>query len=85
MKEINYKDFVLNYDEFAKKCKESGEPVLLVGDDKKELIVMDVDAYEKRAALLHAQELVLESYAEKLSSGVLISNENVFKTIDELL
>jgi len=47
-----------NYNEIAKLCKESGEPVYLTKNGEGDLVVMDITAFERRAKeLLLAQNL----------------------------
>ena len=60
-------DIRLRYNDVVEKCKESGEPVYLTKNGQGELVVMDIDSFERRQQELHAQELVLESYAARLA------------------
>ena len=75
----------LNYNEVVDKCKESGEPIYLTKNGQGELVVMDIASFERREAELAAQQLVLESYAERLFSGKLISHEDVMKALDKFI
>jgi len=45
-----------NYNEIAKLCKESGEPVYLTKNGEGDLVVMDILAFERRAKELKLAE-----------------------------
>ena len=44
------------YNEISKLCKESGEPVYLTKNGKGDLVVMDINAFERRAKALKLAE-----------------------------
>lgn len=62
-------DIRLKYNDVVEKCKESGEPIYLTKNGQGELVVMDIESFEKREQELRAQQLVLESYAARLAGG----------------
>jgi len=45
-----------NYNDIAKLCKESGEPVYLTKNGEGDLVVMDITAFERRAKELKLAE-----------------------------
>ena len=45
-----------NYNEIAKLCKESGEPVYLTKNGEGDLVVMDIAAFERRQKELQIAE-----------------------------
>lgn len=45
-----------NYNEIARLCKESGEPVYLTKNGEGDLVVMDITAFERRAKELKLAE-----------------------------
>ena len=45
-----------NYNDIAKLCKESGEPVYLTKNGEGDLVVMDIVAFERRAKELKLAE-----------------------------
>jgi len=45
-----------NYNEIAKLCKESGEPVYLTKNGEGDLVVMDIGAFERRERELKLAE-----------------------------
>lgn len=75
----------LNYNNIAKKCKESGEPIYLTRNGQGELVVMDIAAFEKRQQELNAQQLVLEALADELLGAKTYTSEEVFSELDKML
>ena len=59
-------DIRLKYNDVVEQCRDSGEPVYLTKNGQGEIVVMDIDSFEKREQLLRARELVLESIAARL-------------------
>ena len=55
MKEVDYNDFLDNYDEYIESLRETGEVWLLVNGEQKELVVLHKDAYEKKYKLSYNQ------------------------------
>lgn len=45
-----------NYNEIAKLCKETGEPVYLTKNGEGDLVVMDISAFERRSKELKLAE-----------------------------
>ena len=60
-------DIRLKYNDVVEKCKESGEPIYLTKNGQGELVVMDIDSFERREQELQAQQLVLEALASRLA------------------
>jgi len=50
-----------NYKEIADICKRTGEPVYLTRNGRGDLVVMDIDAFEKRESMLKLKEKLMES------------------------
>ena len=48
-----------NYNEIATLCRESGEPVYLTKNGEGDLVVMDIDAFHRREALLRLREALV--------------------------
>lgn len=78
-------DIRLNYNEVVKKCKESGEPIYLTKNGQGELVVMDIESFEKREQELRAQQMVLESYAARLSGSKDYSLEESKSMMENML
>lgn len=60
-------DIRLKYNDVVEKCRETGEPIYLTKNGQGELVVMDIESFEKREQELRAQQMVLESFAARLA------------------
>ena len=78
-------DIRLNYNKVVNKCKETGEPIYLTKNGQGEIVVMDIDSFERREQELKAQQLVLESYASRLSCDKDYTQEEAMKIIDQMI
>ena len=85
MKILASAEIRLNYNNVVEKCKESGEPVYLTKNGQGELVVMDIESFERREQELRAQELVLESIANQLAGAKMHTNEEVFAEIEKII
>ena len=50
-----------NYNEISELCKRTGEPVYLTKNGSGDLVVMDVEAFDRRENLLKLREKLLQS------------------------
>lgn len=48
-----------NYNEISEMCKQFGEPVFLTKNGEGDLVVMDIETYEKREKMLRLRESLL--------------------------
>ena len=78
-------DIRLKYNEVVEKCKESGQPIYLTKNGQGELVVMDIESFEKREQELRAQQLVLESYAARLSGDKDYSLRDSMELIQKMI
>lgn len=60
-------DIRLKYNDVVEKCRETGEPIYLTKNGQGELVVMDIESFEKREQELRVQQMVLESFAARLA------------------
>jgi len=58
-----------NYNEVAKICKESGEPVYLTKNGEGDLVVMDIEAFERRAKELKVAEDLFRIKAARMNGA----------------
>jgi prevent-host-death family protein len=58
-----------NYNDIAKFCKESGEPVYLTKNGEGDLVVMDIAAFERRAKNLKLAENLFNIRTARLSGA----------------
>lgn len=57
------------YNEIATLCKEKGVPVYLTKNGEGDLVLMSIDAFEKREKLLELREKLIESESLRLSGA----------------
>ena len=65
------------YNEISEKCKETGEPIYLTKNGEGDLVVMSIDAFEKKQALLELKERLLDIELEQ-------KNGAKYYSVDEL-
>ena len=85
MKIMSSADIRQRYNDVVNQCRDSGEPVYLTKNGQGELVVMDIDSFEKREQMIRAQELVLESIAARLFGEKDYSIEESRKIINSLI
>ncbi|MDR1565094.1 MAG: type II toxin-antitoxin system Phd/YefM family antitoxin [Oscillospiraceae bacterium] len=77
-----------NYNEIAKLCKETGEPVYLTKNGEGDLVVMDIVAFEHRVKELRLAEELLSARAARLNGAkgytVGEARKKLHKTIAEV-
>lgn len=74
-----------NYNSVVEKCKESGEPVYLTKNGQGELVVMDIESFERREQELKAQAMVLEAYAAHIAGGKMLTTDEVASLVKKLI
>lgn len=65
------------FDEISEMCKKTGEPIFLMKNGKKDLVIMSIESYEKSIAVLKLKERLLDIEIEQ-------SINNKFYSVDEL-
>lgn len=55
-----------NYNEISLFCKETGEPVYLTKNGEGDLVVLDIEAYEKREKMLLLREQLIAAEENRL-------------------
>ena len=66
-----------NYNEIARFCKETGEPVYLTRNGEGELVVMDIESFVRREKMLRLREKLLDIEHDRLAGAK-------YYTLDEL-
>ena len=66
-----------NYNEIARFCKETGEPVYLTRNGEGELVVMDIESFVRREKMLRLREKLLDIERDRLAGAK-------YYTLDEL-
>jgi len=76
-----------NYNEIAKLCKESGEPVYLTKNGEGDLVVMDITAFERREKELRLAEDLFNIRTSRMNGAkghtLDAVRETLHKTINE--
>ena len=54
-----------HYNEISEKCKTTGEPIYLTKNGEGDLVVMSIEAFEKKQALLALKERLLDIELEQ--------------------
>jgi len=78
-------DIRLKYNDVVEKCRETGEPIYLTKNGQGELVVMDIESFEKREQELRAQQMVLESFAARLAGEKEYSIEESKALINKII
>ena len=74
-----------NYNDIAKLCKESGEPVYLTKNGEGDLVVMDITAFEQRAKELRLAEDLFNIRTARLSGAKGHSLDEVRSVLTETI
>ena len=72
-----------NYNSIAKLAREKKEPVYITRNGEGDLVVMSIEAYEKREAMLNLREKILRAEAQRLSAEPTISLEDAEKQVQD--
>jgi prevent-host-death family protein len=72
-----------NYNSIAKLAREKKEPVYITRNGEGDLVVMSIEAYEKREAMLNLREKILYAEAQRLSAEPTISLEDAEKQVQD--
>lgn len=73
------------YNEVAEICKTTKEPVFLTKNGQGDLVVLDIDTYEKMRQEIALRELLLQSHAAYLSGEKTHSLEETFAMMDGIV
>lgn len=74
-----------NYDDIAKLARNTGEPICLTTNGKRDLVIMDAESFERKEKLLSLREKLLSAEGERMAGKVDITLK-VFNTMmDEVI
>ena len=74
-----------DYNDIASFCKEKKQPVFLTKNGEGDLVVMSIEAYAEREAMLDLREKLLEAEASYLGGGKTYNIEEVSKRLKGVL
>ena len=74
-----------NYNQIAELCRKTAEPIFLTKKGEGDLVVMDIETYNKREKMLKLREELLSVEEEKASgiNGCSLDELNVF--LDQII
>ena len=74
-----------HYNDVADICKTTKEPVYLTKNGEGELVVLDIEAFEKMKQEIAFREAILQAHASYLAGGKTHSLEETFKMMDSVV
>jgi prevent-host-death family protein len=74
-----------NYNEIAKLCRQTGEPVFLTKNGEGDLVVMDMETYNRREKMLKLREELLAVEEDRLHGRKGCTLEELDAYLDEVI
>lgn len=74
-----------NYNEISELCKKTKEPVYLTKNGEGDLVVMDIDSFNRREKMLKLRETLLTVEAERLAGNKEYMVDELENYLDEVL
>lgn len=73
------------YNDISEKCKKTGEPIYLTKNGEGDLVVMSIEAFEKKQALLDLKERLLDIELEQKSGANYYSIDDLDAALKKVL
>lgn len=74
-----------NYNEIADLCKKTAEPIFLTKNGEGDLVVMDIDTYNRREKMLRLREELLAVEEDKLAGRTGCTLEELDAYLDGMI
>lgn len=74
-----------NYNEISELCKKTEEPVFLTKNGEGDLVVMDIETYNRREKMLQLRETLLSVEEDRLAGKVGCSLDDLEHYLDSIL
>jgi len=74
-----------NYNEIARLCRSSGEPVYLTTDGEGDLVVMDIDSFTRREKMLDLYAKLMEVERDRINGAKYYTLDEVEQELDEAI
>lgn len=74
-----------NYNEISELCKKTKEPVYLTKNGEGDLVVMDIDSFNRREKMLKLRETLLTVEAERLTGNKEYTVDELDNYLDDVL
>lgn len=74
-----------NYNEIAELCRKTGEPVYLTKNGEGDLVVMDIETFERQKKMLKLREELLAVEEDRLHGDVGYTLEEMDKMLEAVI
>ncbi len=74
-----------NYNEIASLCRESSEPVFLTKNGEWDLVVMDIEYYNRMEKMLHLREELIAAEEDRLAGRNGCTLDELDATLDAVI
>lgn len=74
-----------NYNEIAEMCKKTKEPVFLTKNGEGDLVVMDIETYNRREKMLKLREELLSVEEDRISGSADCTLDELDKYLDDII
>ena len=74
-----------NYNEIAEMCKKTKEPIFLTKNGEGDLVVMDIETYNRREKMLKLREELLSVEEDRISGRAGCTLDELDKYLDEII
>lgn len=74
-----------NYNDISKLCKQTGEPVYLTRNGEGDLVVMDIEAFERREKMLALREKLLQVEEARVAGNKGISVDELEERLGKII
>lgn len=74
-----------NYNEIAEMCKKTKEPIFLTKNGEGDLVVMDIETYNRRENMLKLREELLSVEEDRISGRTGCTLDDLDKYLDDII
>ena len=74
-----------NYNEIAEMCKKTKEPIFLTKNGEGDLVVMDIETYNRREKMLKLREELLSVEEDRISGRAGCTLDELDKYLDDII
>ena len=74
-----------NYNEIAEMCKKTKEPIFLTKNGEGDLVVMDIETYNRREKMLKLREELLSVEEDRISGRADCTLDELDKYLDDII
>ena len=74
-----------NYNEIAEMCKKTGEPIYLTKNGEGDLVVMDIESFNRREQMLKLREELLAVEEDRMAGNVGCTIEELDEYLDDII